>query len=114
HVFTLLQQQFGEFVVGPGRCYDAQPIARRGGFGNGIESLHAVFLRDLPRSVRDHIVNADELDESTGCEFGVDAGVFPAERTDSEDSDFDSGIVWRSSAIVRGSHAPSLPPSTDH
>src|SRR5207247_1548490 len=52
HVLALLKQQFGEFVVDRRRCYDAQPIARRGGFGKGIESLHAVFLRNLPRSVR--------------------------------------------------------------
>jgi len=56
HVFTLLKQQSGEFIVSRRRCYDAEPIARRGGFGNGIESLQRpVFLRDLARGVRDHI-----------------------------------------------------------
>src|SRR5207302_752604 len=95
--------------------HNAQRVARVDGLGHGGESAHAVFGGDLPRRFSDQVVNADKLDQ-LGVrvrQFRVNARVFLAERTDTEHSDFDSGIIWCSLTVVGGSHGASLPLSTD-
>jgi hypothetical protein len=49
----------------------------------------AQFLGDPAGGVGNHIIDTDELDFAGGREFGVDAGVFLAQRAGAEDGDAD-------------------------
>ena len=106
-----LEQQTGQFIMGRRRRHDAQGIAFGRCFRNGSERPHAIFIGDLPRGLRGQVINAGELDEPRGRKFGVNAGMFLAQRTGAEHSDFDSG-TGRCLRVVRRYHGASLPLST--
>jgi len=61
-MFSLLKQSPGKLVMRRGRSDNAQGIAGRGRLSQGTESPHAMFVCDLSRRFRDHIVNASEFD----------------------------------------------------
>ena len=83
-MLALREQGFGEVKMGGGGGDDAQGVAGGGGFGQGGENARAVFCGDFAGGFGGGVIDAGELHLAGGGEFGIDAGVFLAERTDAQ------------------------------
>ena len=93
--------------------FESPLAARISGRAGVVDALRGMLPVIEGLTVRDHIVDGVKPHESTGRELGVNAGMFPAQRTDADHRDSHSGIVRRGSSVVGGGHGASVPPATD-
>ncbi len=89
HVLALGEQLPGQFEMGYGRGDHVQRVAGGGGLGEGGEDAGLALGGDAARGLGIGVENAGEFDLAGLGEFGVNAGVFLAERTHAEDGHSD-------------------------
>ena len=109
HMPAPLEEQPGELIMGGRRRDDAQCVTGARRLRNRAEGGDAISFGDFPRGLGGDVVNAGEIDETGGGDFGVDAGMFLAERTGAEHSDFDSGKARCGLAVIGDGHGASVP-----
>ena len=99
HVPAGFEQRLGDVEMRRGGRDDAQGIARGGRFRHGCEGPGAVCGGVLAGGLGVCIKDAGEVDRAGAGEFGVEPGVFLAQRASADDGDAD----------FLNSHARSVP-----
>jgi len=89
HMLAQSQDDFGEVKMSGGGCDQTKGVAGGGGFSNGTEDVDAVFRCDLRGGIGPGVVDAGKFHMPGAGEVGINAYVFLAVETGSDDGDFE-------------------------